>query len=50
MRKLFARVSRALLPKNEAKASVVIARCVSGCGGDGVYFPGTIGEGKPPCC
>lgn len=51
MRTLIARVTKLVLPKSEAKASPVIAACVSGCGGDGVWRAASVpAGGKAPCC
>jgi len=51
MRKIIARVTKLVLPKSEAKANVVIAACVSGCGGDGVWRTASApAGGKAPCC
>ena len=50
MKKLVNKALKLVLPTATAKASPIALRCTTGCGGDGVYRPGKMIDGKLPCC
>lgn len=50
MKKLTRKLVELVLPTATAKASPVQAKCISGCGGDGIYVSGRTPSGKVPCC